>query len=308
MTSPAPRTAPLHYESLGEGPPLLVLGGIHLDHRYLRPWMDPLSSAAEVIYLDHRGVGRSPGGRHGDGRGEGRSPAAGGTGEEEGGLAGVDHGTWAADVVALADHLGHERFRLFGHSYGGFLALETALRHPGRVEALVLCATAASMSHMETAMENAGARGTPRQLEVLGEVLGGPLSDDAALRDAWITVLPLYFHRWRPEYEAAFGSGVSYSAAAYSRAFFGCLPGFDLRGRLAEIQAPALVVSGRHDWIMPPGAAGVPLTEGLGAEHVVFEESGHFPFMEEGDAFLGSVGGWLRGLAPGSQTPRREGG
>lgn len=273
----------LRHVRLGAGRPLFVLGGIHLDHRYLRPWLDPLSGAAELVYLDPRGVG-------------GSRPAGDEAGVPD--LSDVDHATWVDDLVVLADELGHPRFGVLGHSYGGFLALEAALRHPGRVAGLVLCATAASMSHVELALERARARGTPGQIEALQEVLGGPAGDDATLRELWLEILPLYFHHWRPAHRAPFEEGVSYSAPAYDRAFFGCLPGYDVSDRLDEVDVPALVVSGRDDWIMPPEAAGRPLAEGLGAEHVVFEESGHFPFIEQPGAFAERVGGWLEGWAP----------
>ncbi|NUS05393.1 MAG: alpha/beta fold hydrolase [Nonomuraea sp.] len=46
--------------------------------------------------------------------------------------------TMAQDVVALLDHLGLERVRLAGHSLGGMVAYHVAMRHPGRVERLVL--------------------------------------------------------------------------------------------------------------------------------------------------------------------------
>ena len=47
-------------------------------------------------------------------------------------------GTLAADVLAIADELGHETFRLVGHDWGGVVAWETAIRVPGRVQRLVI--------------------------------------------------------------------------------------------------------------------------------------------------------------------------
>jgi haloacetate dehalogenase len=44
----------------------------------------------------------------------------------------------AADVVALMDHLGHERFAVAGHDRGSYVAYRTALDHPDRVTKLVV--------------------------------------------------------------------------------------------------------------------------------------------------------------------------
>ena len=44
----------------------------------------------------------------------------------------------AADLIALADHLGLARVALAGHSMGGFVVAATAARHPGRVSSVLL--------------------------------------------------------------------------------------------------------------------------------------------------------------------------
>jgi pimeloyl-ACP methyl ester carboxylesterase len=64
------------------------------------------------------------------------------------------------------------------------------------------------------------------------------------------------------------------------------IPAYDVRPRLAEITTPTLVLGGRHDWVTPYGeseiiAAGIP-----NSELVIFEESGHLPFVEEPDRFM----------------------
>lgn len=66
---------------------------------------------------------------------------------------------------------------------------------------------------------------------------------------------------------------------------------------LARLATPALVLGGRHDIIMPPEVTSEPLAAGLpDAELVVFEDSGHFPYIEEHDAFLRVVRRWLARL------------
>lgn len=71
------------------------------------------------------------------------------------------------------------------------------------------------------------------------------------------------------------------------------MPSYDVRDRLAEITAPTLVLGGRHDWVTPYPeseiiAAGIP-----GSKLVIFEESGHLPFIEEQDRFMSVVRGFV---------------
>jgi proline iminopeptidase len=68
---------------------------------------------------------------------------------------------------------------------------------------------------------------------------------------------------------------------------------FDMRDRLAEITAPTLVLVGAQDFICGPRWARM-LHDGIpGSELVVFEGSGHFPHLEEPEAFVRAVAGML---------------
>ncbi|NIP61105.1 MAG: alpha/beta fold hydrolase [Gemmatimonadetes bacterium] len=264
----------LYREVLGRGAPFLAAGGIHLDHRYLRPWLDPLADAMRLVYFDHRGTGRSP------------RPAS----PEE-----LGHGVWAEDIDRLRAGLDDaDEIVLFGHSYGGYLALEYALRHPGTLRGLVLCSTAPAFDYPATALDNARRRGTPEQLRALERALGADVADDDALCRIWLELLPLYFHERNPGEVSEWEDCSRYAAGAFNHAFGRCLPGYDVTDRLGEIRVPTLVLVGRHDWITPPAEGAGRLLEGIpDARGVVFEESGHFPFMEEPERFLTTVRAWL---------------
>jgi proline iminopeptidase len=274
MPIPKLRGTEIFYTLHGDGPPVVVMhGGLGLDHTYFRPWLDPLGKKRTLVYYDHRGNGRSA------------RPAS---------LDDVDHATWADDADALRAALGHEKIVLFGHSYGSFLALEYALRHADRLAGLVLVGCAPKFDYTDVVMGNAAQRATPEQLAALQGGLSAPAADDAAYARIWRSIAPLYFHRFDAAVWQRMDEATRYSAAAFNAGMFRCLPAFDVLSRLAGIRVPTLVVTGRHDWITPVEQGGARIQRSMpDAKLVVFEESGHYPFIEEPARFLDVVGGWL---------------
>ena len=107
------------YTTNGQGRPMLLMhGGSGLDHTYFRPWLDTLSDQVQLIYYDQLGQGRST------------RPQS---------YEGISMDTWADEADALRASLGFDRIILFGHSFGGFIAQEYALRHGEYLDGLVLC-------------------------------------------------------------------------------------------------------------------------------------------------------------------------
>lgn len=267
--------ASLHHESVGNGPPVLLMhGGLGLDHTTLRPWLDPLANEVQLIYYDHLANGRS---------------------EYAGADEALDHELWVESADALRDRLGHEKVILFGHSYGGVLALEYTLRHPDRVAALIVCNASPAFDYPEAVMANAKRKAADEAaFQHVVAALSAPVPDDDAAGAVFRRIHPLYFHDYDPARHDAVLEDVRFRAVALNRSTFVCLPAFDVRDRLGEIRVPTLVLSGADDWIMPVEHAGERLAAGIpDVEHVVFEQSGHWPFVEETERFLDVVGGWL---------------
>jgi aminoacrylate hydrolase len=104
-------SASLHYETAGEGEPLLLIAGIASDMASWGP-LPPLLGGRRLITIDNRGSGQS---------------------KVEGPLAIED---MADDCAALLDHLGLEAADVAGHSLGGLIGLLLASRHPGKVRRL----------------------------------------------------------------------------------------------------------------------------------------------------------------------------
>ena len=124
-----------------------------------------------------------------------------------------------------------------------------------------------------------------------------PAADDADFQQTWMTILPLYFNRYDPNVGAAMDTATQYSAAAYNQGMGKALPTFNTLSRLSEISVPTLVVAGRHDWITPPVQGAERIHAALPqSQLVVFEESGHFPYIEENEHFVKTVSDWLATL------------
>nr|WP_281253165.1 alpha/beta fold hydrolase [Rubricoccus marinus] len=265
---------------------LALHGGLGWDSAALRPWLDPLAEHARLTYVDLLGCGSAP------------DPDDWST---------VAHGTWAAGVEDVRQRLdeargGHERVILFGHSYGGIIALEAALAYPERVAGLILCATPSAAAHIPAAVERAQARDLSADVRAaLNAVLSAPPTSDAEFAALMPALLPLYAHAPDAHDFAAYAAGIRFRAAPCRRSFYELLGDYDARQRLAEIAAPTLVLSGRHDWVAAPAdahadfLAGLPLAEGH-----VFEHSGHLPFLEEPEAFVRVAGEWLERQASGA--------
>jgi proline iminopeptidase len=211
-----------------EVPTLLLLhGGPGGDHSSFKPAYAQLADVAQIVYLDHRGQGRS----------DRSSP-------ERWNLA-----QWADDVKAFCHALEIQKPIVLGLSFGGFVAMAYALRHPEHPAKLVLCSTRAG-------------RPDPEREVAVFERLGGKDAGDAARgylcgenpgRDALTAFMkycrPLYSRApydpnrdarqaWKFDVLAEFRKGEDYT--------------FDFLSDLAAIKCPTLVLAGEDDPITPP--------------------------------------------------------
>ena len=105
-----------------EKPVLLMLhGGPGADHSIYRPAYSALADIAQIVYLDHRGNGRS----------------------EDGPREGWNLAQWGDDVRAFCDALGIVDPIVLGASFGGMVALAYATRHPDHPSKLIVISTEA---------------------------------------------------------------------------------------------------------------------------------------------------------------------
>ncbi len=268
MPTTAINGAEIYHEVLGEGPAVLVLhGGPGMDHTYFRPDFDRLAERHRLVYLDHRLQGRS-----------GRAPIDTLTIEQS-----------ADDAAALLDRLGIDRAVIAGHSYGGFIAQELALRHPDRLAALLLISTTPGQIG-ET--DDPDADQGPRPPQGFIDAISTAPTTDAEYEAMAPTVLSYYFHRLSWDEAAPAFADMRYDAEAFVRGM-SVLRGWSSVDRLDQIAVPTLVLVGRHD-VPTSWPQSVRIARRIArSELVILEDSGHFPWMEEPDAFWAATDHWL---------------
>jgi proline iminopeptidase len=258
----------LFYQEVGVGRPCLVMhGGLGVDHTCFRPWLDRLGDVLRLVYYDHRGNGRS-----------GRSP-----------LESITLAQLAADADALRAHLGPGRVAVLGHSFGGMVALEYALRYPERVSHLILVDTAAAFDHWGE-IKAALRRNNPPPDALAA--WGTAPTDDLTMAENARATTPLYFARYDPAIAESLFADTIFSAAA-SRRGSELLQGYDVTARLGEIAAPTLVLVGSDDFVTPPSQAERIQRRVRNADLAVIEHCGHHPYAEQPEAFAAAVRGWL---------------
>ncbi len=264
----------LFYTDAGAGPLMLVLhGGLGFDHTYMKHSLASLEDCIHFYYFDQRNNGRS----------------------ERGPIEAVNIPQLADDVEGLREHLGVDRIGLIGHSYGGFVALEYATRHPNRVSHLICNDTSPGVfepTEDELAERRDTSWITPAQQRGLDLFMSAPPSSDDEMRARFPDLAPAYLRYGDTSLLQAFNDEMILDVRTAVQSMM-ALGGWSVADKLGDITAPTLVLCGRHDLFTTPECSKRLSTAIPNAELVWFEESGHFPEVEEPDAFQAAIRDWI---------------
>jgi 3-oxoadipate enol-lactonase len=241
----------------GKGPPLFLLHSLLSDRASFDAVAPRLSQSFRVLVPELPGFGRSR--------------------AVDGGLAGV------ADRMAEAinDAAGGEKAIVLGNGYGGFVALQMAIRHPGIATRLVLADCGASFSE--------AGRQAFRNMAAASSANGLAAITDVAMRRLFAP----QFQNQHPDLMRDRREAFLRTDPEVFRGACGALAELDLRPELAKVGVPVLVLVGEHDEATPPPmshelAAGLPQ-----ARLEIIAGCAHVPQLQSPDIFLKAIGDFL---------------
>lgn len=257
--------------------PLLVLhGGPGMPHDYLEPLTTLAHSGRRVIFYDQLGCGNSD---------KPQDPTR----------CTLEH--YLAELAAMLDALGLRKIHLLGHSWGGMLAMEHALRAPGTVASLIVASAPASIAQWMTEA-NRLRLNLPADIQAdLRAHESAGTTEDPGYIGAMLTYYQRHVCRLEP-WPAQLMQAIAkfFEEQTVYRTMFGpsefCVTGslksWEIAGRLPNLRVPTLVTSGRYDEATP-AIAGTVHRLIRDSEWVVFEDSAHMAHLEESSRYTGVV-------------------
>jgi pimeloyl-ACP methyl ester carboxylesterase len=248
-------TVKLHWESFGEGPAVLLIAGQGMTVDGWSATIPVLAGSFRVIAFDNRDTG-----------GSSRLPWP------------YSASHMAHDAVAVLDAAGEKRAHVYGISLGSLVAQEMALRHPDRVQALVLGASSAGGF--------AAYKPAPTSFAQTFLVRAGAMGPEEA---AWAAVPYTYAEKTRRLHPERIVADIAHrlSSPPEPLAYLhqaAAVATHDAYERLNQMAAPTLVVHGEQDVFVPPANALVLAERIPGAKLRLWPDAAHMYPIDEPQA------------------------
>ena len=211
-----------------------------------------------------------------------------------------------ADADALRQALGFEKWAVLGHSFGGYVALEYALRYPNNLSHLLLVDTGGDYHWGRlNAPKVLTQRGfSPDIVEVSSRFLNGKInpgemqSDLMKLGKAYNPYTGL---RQLP-HMLLVGLKTKLQPKALIFAANNYLKNWTVMDRLGEIKVPTLVLAGREDFIYPPEHQQEMAKRIVNSHLVLIDRAGHNPQDEQPKRTLQAIRDFMADTKPASST------
>jgi len=278
--------AKIWYEIKGSGDPIVLIpGGPGNSHLYLIPWFDELARNHKVIYFDAFGRGKSDKAKDSTEYSFKRD---------------------VKDLEELRKALNFDKWSVLGHSYGGMVAQAYALEYPGSVDKLILSNTFYSGEMWQENDDNSNNEIKNQYPEVwanIEKLRNEGYNSSAPEHQAAYSVPSglLYFYdastAGKMKNDTGYDSRVYYAIVGYDGDFIigGDIAKLDFRTKLKNLTMPLLIIEGRFDRVAVPRYSIKYKDYAPKAKFVMFEKSGHNPYVEEKDKYFKLLNEFLVG-------------
>ena len=271
----------LFYQRFGKGDPTIVVhGGPGLDQSYLLPQMLELAKDHEVIFYDQRGSGRS--------LGASIDPKY------------ISSDQFAKDLETLRLELGLKKIALIGHSWGGFLSMNYAIKYPANVSSLILVGSAPADYKGQKAFAdefNKRTHSIKHKIDPLFNEKTLSALNKEQINDAYRDLFSVYFEEPSKvqkltldmSKESAIG-GFNVLSLMLKTTYF--TPDCNLIPALRRLTVPTLIIHGNQD-IIPVDTAKTIQKAIQDSKVVYLNDCGHFPYIEKSNEFFSSIRSFL---------------
>ena len=272
----------LHYTSAGTGAPIVLLsGGPGLNVDYVLPIAQFLPAGYRSIAFEQRGTGRS--------RPQAFDPAT------------LTVRGAVEDLEALRVRLQQDRLTLLGHSWGGMLAMAYAAAHPDRVDLLILVESGGpTLEFQQWFGDNIESRLRPEDIEQRDHwraAARNGVDPAKASIEALKAIMPGYFFDRKAglAFAGVFNEGQLHRDVG-ERLFADMTKHYDSREGLKKLKRPVLIIQAHQDPIGDKTAEDIHALI-AGSKLVYINRCGHFPWIEQPEAFRKALAEFLTAAA-----------
>lgn len=267
----------LSCQIMGEGPPMVMLhGGPGMTHDYLVPGLKRLAESYTLVWYDQRGCGSS------------KDDAM--TAET------INLATYVQDIEVLRAYFGLGKVSVFGHSWGGFLAMYYAAMHPECVEKLILVSPLPMSYGGCTSFETECIKRLEpyqNELEVIGMSNEYAAGEPIVVEQYYRILFSTYFYSVEMVHELELHVRDREMVVQwrkieeiFTQTLF-AVP-FDFHDELRKITASTLLLHGDADPIVPQHIEKMHALIS-GSTYVLMNECGHFPWIENQERFFAEI-------------------
>ncbi len=257
-----------------ERPVIFMLhGGPGGDHLGFKRHSLELQEIAQLVFIDHRGCGRSKKTKQSD----------------------YSLKNNIEDIEALRKYLGLKKICILGGSYGGIVAQGYAIRYSKNIDKLILSVTMPSYRGAIESKEYLKEFGTAKQISICQHLWNGTFNSHNHIMQYFKAMDPFYSLTARKTRKPLFAkSKTIWSHEALNEGFGGFLRKFDFIPQLKKIKCPTLVLAGQEDWICRPSQSKIIAEHIPNSQLKIFKDCGHAIGVDAHDKYIKAIKGFLK--------------